>query len=55
MISHSICRFYEVIKFILPLMEDIKIKHTGFDIHCSYLVIKFNSKIHAGKHIPNLK
>ena len=53
--SHSIEGYYVVTLLILPIMEDIKIKLTAFDMHCSYLDIKLDGRIHVVKHIPNME
>ena len=49
-LSHSFDRFYVVTKFILANMDDIT-----FDMHYTYLDVKLYSRIHAVKHIPNMK
>ena len=54
MLFHSIDGICEVMKFILPTIDDTKIYIT-FDMDCSYLNVKLNSRIHAVKHFPNMR
>ena len=55
MLSHSFDRFYEVTKFILSSIEDIKISPIMFDMECSYLHIKLDKNTNAVKNLPNIR
>ena len=37
MLAHSFERFYVVIKFILPTMNDVKLSPTKYDKECKYM------------------
>ena len=37
MIAHSFDRFYVVIKFILPMMDDLKLSPIKYNKECNYL------------------
>ena len=37
MVAHSFDRFYVVIKFILPTMDDLKLSEIKYDKECKYL------------------
>ena len=55
MLSHSIDRFYVVTKFTLPIMDDCKISPITHYMHCSYLIVQLDKRIHAVKHIQHRK
>ena len=37
MLAHSFDRFYVVVKFKIPKVEDLKLTTTAFDTKCNYL------------------
>ena len=37
MLAHSFDRFYVVTKFILPMMDDLKLSSINFDKDCKYI------------------
>ena len=54
MLAHSFDRFYIVIKFILPSMEDINISKLSYDNTCAYLDNKHTHGTHTRKHMLDL-
>ena len=55
MLAHSIDRFYEVTKFILPSVNDLKIPPIDFNSECSYLNADLSKHQNAKQYITNLK
>ena len=41
MLAHSFDRFYIIMKFMLPLMGDIKFSNLNFDHSCAYINKKY--------------
>ena len=44
MLAHSFHRFYVVMKFFLPIMDDLKFSPIEFDSTCNYLNVNVNRK-----------
>ena len=55
MLSHSFDKLYVVMKFVLPMVEDLKFLTIQFDSSCSYLDIGLNRSKHLTDYTPNIK
>ena len=55
MLAHSFDRFYVVMKFVLPTMEDVKFSPIKFDSTCNYLDVDVNRKHFPTQFILSLK
>ena len=55
MLSHSFDRFYVVMKFVLPTIEDLKFSPVEFDSTCSYLYVDINGSKFLTQYLPNIK
>ena len=55
MLAHSFNRFYEVTKFILPMIGDLKFSKLDFDDTCACTENKFANNTESSKYILELK
>ena len=55
MLSHSFDTFYVVMKFVLPMMEDLKFSPIEFDSNCSYLNVDINRSKILTQYLPNIR
>ena len=55
MLSHSFDRFYVVMKFVLPMLEDLKFSTIEFDPNCSYLDVILNKNKFLIQYISNIR
>ena len=55
MLAHSFDRFYVVMKFVLPSMEDLKFSTIEFDSTCNYLNVNINRNQFPTQFVPNFK
>ena len=54
-LTHSFDRFYIIIKFILPSIEDIKFSNLNFDDSCSYMNKEYTSSTDSSRNLTELK
>ena len=55
MLSHSFHRFYVVMKFVLPIIKDLKFSPIEFDSNCIYLDVDINRSKFLTQYIPNIR
>ena len=55
MLSHSFDRFYVIMKFALPMTEDLKFMTIQFDPSCKYLDSVINKSKCPSDYVPNLR
>ena len=55
MLAHSLDRFYVVMKFVLPTMEDLKFLPTEVDSTCNYLNANVDRNHFLTQFIANFK
>ena len=55
MLSHLCDRFYVLLKFVLPMVEDLKLPTIQFDSTCKYLNSGIGKTHYPDDYIPNLK
>ena len=55
MLVHSFDRFYQVTKFILPLIQDLKFSNLNYDNMCAYLDNKNAQNTERRKYMLDLK
>ena len=53
MLAHSFDRFYVVIKFMLPMIGDLKFSKLDFDDTCAYMENKFAQNTDSRKYIKS--
>ena len=54
-LSHSFDRFYVVIQFQLPKVEDLKLTTISYDSNCQYLYDAMNLEDYLTEHIQDIK
>ena len=55
MLAHSFDRFYVVMKFILPSVDDLKFPPIDLDSECSYLKVDLSRHQNTKQYLSNLK
>ena len=55
MLSHSFNRFYAVMKFVLPAVNDLKFSPIEFDSNCSFLDVDINRSKFPTQYILNIR
>ena len=55
MLSYSFDRFYVLMKFVLPTIEDLKFSLMEFDSNSSYLDVDINRSKFLTQYIPNIR
>ena len=55
MLAHSFDRFYIVVKFMLPSMENLKISNLNFDHSCTYMNKGYMPNTDYSKYLAELK
>ena len=55
MLSHSFDRFYVIMKFFLPTVQDLKVSQNKFDSNCSYLDVDINRSKFPTQYILNIR
>ena len=55
MLAHSFDRFYIIMKFMLPLMGDLKFPNLNFDHSFTYMNKKYTPNTDSSKYLAELK
>ena len=55
MLSHSFDRYYVIMKFVLPKIEDLKFMTIQFDSSCKYLDSGIDSGKYPSHFVSNLR
>ena len=55
MLAHSFDRFYEVTKFMLPMIGDIKFSKLNYDNTCMYMKKEFTPNTDSRKYLTELR
>ena len=55
MLTHSFDRFYVVIKFMLPMLGDLKFSKLNFDYTCAYMENEYAQNAESRRYMLELK
>ena len=55
MLAHSFDRFYIIVKFMLPLMGDLKFSNLNYDHSCAHMNKEYTPNMDSSKYLTKLK